>query len=96
MDSKDLLAVPFPSFLPNPSRVLLASFDNWNCSSNCSATSDEKKAVLRSLKAAISEKRNAAAETLESIPVLIANSDPPSKLCGPLSSASPPLKDLLR
>lgn len=92
--SDSLLTTPLPSFLPNPSRVLISAFDIWNSSSqHCQ---HEKAAVLRSLKIVIDEERNSNINNLVSIPVLIKTSDPPSNWCKNTLSRSPPLQQLLQ
>ena len=80
-----------PSFLPNPSRVLLAAYDKWSVMEP-QPTPDEKKIVLNSLKSVI-EEDCCASPCLESVPVLIAIEDPPANWCGPLNS--PSLNDLM-
>lgn len=82
-----------PTFLPNPSRVLLASFDAW--ASKSTDSSRDKMITLNALMRALKEAGSAASPRVESIPYLIATEDPPMKWCSSLPVSAPPLEELL-
>lgn len=87
------LGAAVPSFLPNPSRILLAAMDNWALGSR--ASTEEKRAVLQSLVGALSEEGVACAPRVESIPYLILQEDPPANPYAAASRDAPPLAELL-
>lgn len=82
-----------PSFLPNPSRVLLAAMDTWALGSR--ASTEEKRAVLLALVSALGEEAVACTPRVESIPYLILQEDPPANPYAVAAGDAPPLAELL-
>ena len=76
-----------PTFLPNPSRVLLASFDAW--ASKSTDSSRDKMIALNALMRALKEAGSAASPRVESIPYLIATEDPPHEMVQLLAGLGP-------
>lgn len=70
------LRTPFPSYLPNPGRILLGALDYWATTCAEEVTDDERTAAARALSAAIQAAGTAAQPRLEAIHLLVRAEQP--------------------
>lgn len=90
------LRTPFPSFLPNPGRILLGVLDKWTADCAEEATEAECLEAARALGRALQTAGTAAQPRLEGIHVLVRAEMPPPALHGLLEAGAPCAAALMR
>ena len=90
------LRTPFPSFLPNPGRILLGVLDKWTADCAEDAAEEERIEAARALGRALQAAGAVAQPRLEAIHVLVRAEKPPPAFHGLIEAGAPCAAALMR